>query len=324
MKQFVTSMFLLCLTLSTSAFADGSCETQLTLRKTSTIEQNFNQVVDSLRTLGLKHLIAPLERGEVTVSFRSPRRWIPGLPLQAVRGKKTFFGKNKLIVRRLDLSSEKKTQQAMWEVALALYQMHVDKRLFAIRSMLPMANQRQFALTPDGEDEILAYFLHELPIEWRDERLVEARQNHEDEQDAEAHSQRHALTELLEVFCLAYERVSHSFRELDLAFEHRIDVLHDVAHSGAGRDVGRDLDVAPTVLAVNLGWTLGFDGLSDVAQPDQVSIDIGYEYLFEAGPKVALVFLHSNADIVFNPSFPELGRRHAFDLRTKLLSECNA
>ena len=171
MKQFVTSMFLLCLTLSTSAFADGSCETQLTLRKTSTIEQNFNQVVDSLRTLGLKHLIAPLERGEVTVSFRSPRRWIPGLPLQAVRGKKTFFGKNKLIVRRLDLSSEKKTQQAMWEVALALYQMHVDKRLFAIRSMLPMANQRQFALTPDGEDEILAYFLHELPIEWRDERL---------------------------------------------------------------------------------------------------------------------------------------------------------
>lgn len=160
------------LALSIPALARTDCELELSGRRLET-QQKFNTVVNSLRAMGLQNLTRPLDLGNVKIIFPHPLLdWRSLLRMQGVVGKKNLQGKNKLIISHLDLSNEKQRQLALWQVALALYQMQIDKHLLILRSMVPRQNlPREFDLSGKGNEDIMDYFLHELPIQWSDERL---------------------------------------------------------------------------------------------------------------------------------------------------------
>lgn len=137
-------------------------------RTVSPSEVQFNQIVRNLRAAGADELLAPLDRGEIKLQFKTLR-----MPWQSrISGREGWLGGLTLKIRGGIAAGEKEKQTAVWETAVALFELESRSALWTRRSMLTPDGQREFDLSMGGSDESLEYFVMTQPREWRDQQLA--------------------------------------------------------------------------------------------------------------------------------------------------------
>ena len=130
-------------------------------------EGRFQETVEVIRAAGAVELLRPLDEKKIEVIYKGTR-----MPWQSmVSGRQNWRGVLSLTVRALDFKDTKEKQMAIWQTAMALFELETRSNIWSLRSMLTPDDQRRFDLSMSASDENLGYFLIEQPSEWRDLQL---------------------------------------------------------------------------------------------------------------------------------------------------------
>ncbi len=163
MFQALTLMFALLVAPPLFAADSELCEGALSGNSAA-----FKEVLEALHLMGLKQLTSVIDSGKYPVEFRAKV-----FPLQTdVAARSSLLNNKKLIIRNLDLSSEQSRQISTWKVALALYELQVENRLFSADAFVGPLIWRDQRLRLVTTLEVELYKLFENSPWLNEERLL--------------------------------------------------------------------------------------------------------------------------------------------------------
>jgi hypothetical protein len=133
-----------------------------TLLEAMAVPDEVRSTLQYFQSLGLTELLSEVTAGQVEVSLR--RQWLPWQP--AVSARINIRAQKFLVIRKTNVSTPLKLEKFRWQVAMALFELHMQPALWSKQALLP-----ENVSAPASFKDFMDHG-YKVPAEWRDQQLA--------------------------------------------------------------------------------------------------------------------------------------------------------